>query len=136
MSTDSYVDLSTILGRVVAGLRQESGKSQAAFSAEIGWDRSLLSRVESGRNTATIDNIFELEEAFIREELIAHHGDLTDLLARVVRQARRRGLRPVYGQMAKPSGEDPIPTPALDRIVLAVVVRWLNKLSDEEEDEP
>ncbi len=136
MTTEPYVDLSTILGRVIAGLRQETGKSQAKLASEMGWDRSLLSRIESGRNTATIDNIFELEEAFLRDELIAEHGDLTSLLARVVRQAKQRGHRPVYGQTAKPSGEDPIPTPALDRIVLAVVDRWLNKLSDDEGDEP
>lgn len=134
MSTDTYVDLSTILGRVVAGLRQDLGKSQAKFSAEIGWDRSLLSRIESGRNSATFDNVFELEEAFLREERISEHGDLTRLTERVVRRARARGLRPVYGQIAKPSGEEPIATPALDRIVLAVIDRWLNDGLDEEEE--
>ncbi len=130
MSTESYVDLSTIFGRIVAGLRQETGKSQARFSEEMGWDRSLLSRIESGRNTPTFDNVFELEEAFLKARLIGAHGDLTRLAVQVVREAQGRGFRAIYGQIPKPPGEEPVATAALDRIVLAIVDRWL---TDEEQ---
>ncbi len=126
MSTAPFVDLSTLFGRVVAGLRQETQESQAKFSAEISWDRSLLSRIESGRNTPTFDNLFELEEAFLRRELIQRHGDLTVLVTRVAHQAQARGFRLVYGQLARPADEAAVAMPALDRIVLGVIDEWLN----------
>ena len=128
MSIPHAVDLSSIIGRIVAALRQEQGASQAALSARMSWDRSLLARIEAGRNTANIDNIFELEEVFMADGLIEGHGDLTKLCALVVHEARRRGLRPVVGHTESPEGEEPVEAPSLDRIVGRIVDDWLEDL--------
>lgn len=128
MSTGTLVDLTTVFGRIVGALRQELGHSQAAFAERMTWDRSLLARIESGRNLASIDNIFELEERFMEEKLIFGHGDLVELTGRATREAKRRGLRPVYGSIAKPEGDTPVEVPTLDRIVARIVDDWLDEV--------
>jgi len=136
MSIPHAVDLSSVIGRIVAALRQELGLSQAALSGRLQWDRSLLARIEAGRNTANIDNLFELEEVFMAEELIASHGDLLELCSQVVHEAKRRGLRPVVGRTAKPEGQQNVETATLDRIVARVVDDWLEAMKEEPEPEP
>lgn len=121
------LDLTTIFGRVVASLRDELKLSQAELATPMGWDRSLLARLESGRNTATIDNIVELEEAFIQKKLPVDRGDLVTLTCQVVLEAKRRGHRPVYGKVPKPDGDDPIDAPELDRMVARIVDDWLTE---------
>ena len=118
MSTGTIVDLTTIFGRIVGMLRQELGLSQAAFSEGLKWERSLIARIETGRNMASIDNIFE-------------HGDLVTLTARASREAIRRGLRPIYGETAKPDGDSPVEVPTLDRIVARIVDDWLDEVKAE-----
>jgi transcriptional regulator with XRE-family HTH domain len=116
------VDLATITGRIVAALRHEQGATQATLAGRMRWDRSLLARVEAGRNTATIDNLFELEEVFLADGLVRRHGDLVELVGRIVHEAKRRGLSPVVGR----TGEQPSAETALvDRIVARVVDDWL-----------
>ena len=44
MSIPHAVALSSIIGRIVAALRQEMGLSQAALAGRVRWDRSLLAR--------------------------------------------------------------------------------------------
>jgi transcriptional regulator with XRE-family HTH domain len=131
MSTGTIVDLTTIFGRIVGMLRQELGLSQAAFSEGLKWERSLIARIETGRNMASIDNIFELEERFMEEKLIFEHGDLVTLTARASREAIRRGLRPIYGETAKPDGDSPVEVPTLDRIVARIVDDWLDEVKAE-----
>ena len=121
------IDLTTIFGRVIATLRSELKQSQGELATSMRWDRSLLARIESGRNTATIDNIVELEEAFMQPKLIGGHGDLIKLTGHVVIELQRRGHRPVYGHLPKPEGDEPIDAPALDRIVARVVDDWLTE---------
>ena len=136
MNIPHAVDLSSIIGRIVAALRQELGLSQAALSGRMQWDRSLLARIEAGRNTANIDNLFELEEAFMAEDLIDSHGDLLDLCSRVAHEAKRRGLRPVVGRSAKPEGQVSVETATLDRIVARIVDDWLVAMEEELEPDP
>jgi transcriptional regulator with XRE-family HTH domain len=131
MSSGTVVDLTTIFGRIVGMLRQELGLSQAAFSEGMKWERSLIARIETGRNMATLDNIFELEQRFMEEKLIYGHGDLVELTARATREAIRRGLRPVYGAVAKPEGDAPVEVPTLDRIVARIVDDWLTEVKAE-----
>lgn len=131
MSAGTVVDLTTIFGRIVGMLRQELGLSQAAFSEGMKWERSLIARIETGRNMATLDNIFELEQRFMEEKLIYGHGDLVELTARATREAIRRGLRPVYGAIAKPEGDAPVEVPTLDRIVARIVDDWLTEVKAE-----
>jgi len=136
MNIPHAVDLSSIIGRIVAALRQELGLSQAALSGRIQWDRSLLARIEAGRNTANIDNLFELEEVFLAEDLIASHGDLMELCSRVAHEAKRRGLRPVVGRTAKPERQVSVETATLDRIVARIADDWLESMKEEPEPEP
>ncbi len=131
MNIPHAVDLSSIIGRIVAALRQELALSQAALSGRMQWDRSLLARIEAGRNTANIDNLFELEEVFMAEDLIASHGDLLELCSRVAHEAKRRGLRPVVGRTAKPEGQVSVETATLDRIVARIVDDWLEAMKEE-----
>ena len=125
MTIPNAVDLSSIIGRIVAALRHEQGASQTTLAGRMGWDRSLLSRIEAGRNTATIDNIFELEEVFLADGLIAGHGALVALTSRVAHESARRGLRPVVGRVARPEGQQSVELATLDRIVARVVDDFL-----------
>ncbi len=124
------IDLATITGRIVAAFRHEQGATQATLARRMRWDRSLLARVEAGRNTATIDNLFELEEVFLADGLVRRHGDLVELVGRVVYEAKRRRLSPVVGRTG--TGEQPSAETALvDRIVARVVDDWLLELEAE-----
>jgi len=135
VSIPNAVPLATILGRIVALLRRELGQSQTEMAGRMKWDRSVLSRIESGRNTATIDNIFELEELLMADHLIREHGDLTKLTGQVVYEARRRGLRPVVGHAEIPEGEESVELSTLDRIVARIVDDWLVDLGEPDEPE-
>jgi len=135
MNIPHAVDLSSIIGRIVAAFRQELGLSQAALSGRMQWDRSLLARIEAGRNTANIDNLFELEEVFLAEDRIVSHGDLLVLCSRVAHEAKRRGLRPVVGRAARPEGQVSVETATLDRIVARIVDDWLVAMEEEIEPE-
>ena len=132
-SNADAVDLSSIIGRIVAALRREQGVSQATLAARMSWDRSLLSRIEAGRNTATIDNIFELEEVFLVDGLIEGHGALVALTSRVAHEAKRRGLRPVVGRVARPEGQQSVELATLDRIVARIVDDFLLDLRADHE---
>lgn len=136
MTIPNAVDLSTIIGRIVAALRHEQGATQAALAERMSWDRSLLARIESGRNTANIDHLFELEETYLADGLIRGHGALLDLCNRVVREAKRRGLRPVVGNVPKPEGEEAVEPAVLDRIVARIVDDWLQAMTDKTEPQP
>lgn len=136
MTIPHAVGLSSIIGRIIAALRRELGASQAAIAGRLRWDRSLLARIESGRNTATIDNIFELEVLLQGEGLLARHGDLVELSGRVAREAKRRGLVPVVGKSELQEGQESVEAATLDRIVARVVDDWLMDLEGERADEP
>lgn len=129
MSIPTRVDLTTIIGRVVSAFRQEMNISQAVFADRLKWDRSLLARIESGRNTANIDNIYELEKQFLESDLIGRHGDLVELTNLVAREAIRRGFRVWVGNLPKPEGEDPVELRSLDRLVAVVIDTWLDDRS-------
>lgn len=126
------VDLTTLFGRIVSAFRQEMKLSQAVFAEKLSWDRSLLARVESGRNTATIDNIYLLEEAFMLAGLLREHGEMMLLCERAAREAQGRGFRVMAGRLPKPEGDGPVEIPSLDRIISRVVDDWLEGAEDEE----
>lgn len=127
------VPLNTLFGRLVAALRQETGRSQAAFARKLAWDRSLLSRIESGRNTATVENLFALERAFRDEDVLADAGDLAELLDRAARRARRREIVVLYGQ-DPPADAVPVPLARLDCIVGAVLERYMAEIAPEPDE--
>ena len=43
------------LGRVIAGVRRERGLSQGRLAAELGFERSYLSELESGETTIALE---------------------------------------------------------------------------------
>lgn len=126
--TGTTIDLTTIVGRVIAALRQEMRHSQASFARLLEVDRSLLARVESGRNTASVDHVFLIEESFIQGGLVRWHGDLILLAARVVGEVKNRGGKVIYGNVPRPEGEPELETTALDRIVASIVDAWLGEI--------
>ena len=132
------IDLTTILGRVVAALRADLPESQAGFARLLEIDRSLLARIESGRNTASIDHVFLIEEAFIRSGRIRWHGDLVLVVGRVAQEVKQRGGKIFYGNLPRPDGEEDLGVSVLDRIAAVVVDQWLKDLpaKDVGEDGP
>jgi transcriptional regulator with XRE-family HTH domain len=121
------LSLSGIVGRIVASLRMEQGVPQVELAGRLGWDRSLLARIETGRNTANIEHLFELEEVFLADGLLESHGDLLELCNRVVQEARRRGARVMVGRSAE-AGEQELETSLVDRLVARIVDDWLVEL--------
>lgn len=128
-------DVTTVFGRVVSGLRRELGHSQARLAKDLNIDKSLLARVEIGRNMATIDNVMKLEEEFIAAELLEEHGDLVHLTSRATRALKRRGARVVYGKATEREGVTLVELTIMDRVISGVLDRWWEEIeADEEED--
>ena len=123
------VPLTTLFGRVVAGLRQEAKLSQGALADRLAWERTLLGRVETGRNTATVDNIFELDAFFVEAGLLDRRGDLWALFTRAAQTVTRRGMVVLVDRDAPPDGVDVADSRDLDRIVRRVVEDWLDDRS-------
>lgn len=136
--------LSTIIGRIVARLRIEMVLTQAQLAERLQFDRSLLTRIETGRNTVNADHLFLLEQVFIRGGRLGHHGDLLYLAARVAGRLKRRGAVPVYGVLPKPDSVGEVETPAVDRVVVLILDEWIAGRADtrgrrpdaDEPDEP
>ena len=126
------IDVTTVFGRVTSALRRELKVSQAVFADELKMDRSLLARVESGRNVATINDIVRLEQRFRKTELLEEHGDLYSLTLKVVSVLDRRGARVALGKIRLKEGEEVMDTAVVDRITLRVVDRFFE---DPDEDD-
>lgn len=128
-------DLSTIVGRIVARLRIEHGLTQAELATKLEFDRSLLVRLETGRNTTNIDHLFLIEAFFLRARLLQRHGDVTLLAADVARRLKKRGAVPVYGMLPKPENVGDVESPALDRVVTVALDEWLQGLNEPKRNE-
>lgn len=126
------IDITSVFGRVTSALRRELKVSQAVFADELKMDRSLLARVESGRNVATINDIVRLEQRFRKTELLEEHGDLYSLTLKVVSVLDRRGARVALGKIRLKEGEEVMDTAVVDRITLRVVDRFFE---DPDEDD-
>lgn len=129
-------DLSTIVGRIVARLRVELALTQADLATKLDFDRSLLVRLETGRNTTNVDHLFLIEAFFLRTGLLRRHGDLTLLAADVAHRLKRRGAVPVYGMVPKPENVGEVESPALDRVVTVALDEWLQGLDEPKRTEP
>ena len=131
MTIAHAVDGASIFGPIVAALRQGQGASRAALAGRLPWDRRLLGRIEAGRNTANIDNIFVLEQVFQVGGLMTSHGDLVELTHIAVREAKRWVPRPIVGRVEKQEEHASVEAATLDRIVARVVDGWLVALRGE-----
>ncbi len=111
-----HVQLTAVFGAVVACCRQDLGETQAAFADRIGLERSLLARIETGRNTATIEDVAVFDQAF--------HGPRGDgafsLTVRCVNEAKRRGIAVLTRRQEAPEGSLPLPRSSLVRLVAVV----------------
>jgi transcriptional regulator with XRE-family HTH domain len=74
------------LGRTLKSLREKAGKSLGQLADETGYDKSYLSRLESGQR---------LSKAAVMEDLDAYYGT-GDQLARLWRDARKDVIKDKY----------------------------------------
>ena len=63
-------------GSLVRALRNLSGLSQAALSEDLSFAQSVLSTIESGSYSPTLEKLVELESLFIRRGVLDGPGDL------------------------------------------------------------
>lgn len=127
-------DVTTVFGRVVSILRKDLRLSQLQLADELRLDRSLLTRVEIGRNIATIDVMAKLEEYFLNEEVLTDHGDLMTLTSRVAEALQRRGAQVVYGKAGPSDQVALLDLGILDRVAARVVDRWMEEVEEDDED--
>ncbi|KUI97519.1 helix-turn-helix domain-containing protein [Vibrio sp. MEBiC08052] len=60
---DKMVSYSSILGVVVANKRKELGIEQSALAEKMGLSQASYSRLESGKSTFSVDQMFECAKA-------------------------------------------------------------------------
>lgn len=116
------VELTTIFGRLVAILRALAGHTQGSFAQLLCVDRSLLARIETGRNMATLDHILLIESKLRELGRISGPGHLVSLCNAVAVSIIQRGGNVAYRK--DPAGlpaQVSIPTAALDVVVSQVL---------------
>ena len=89
------VDLDVLFGVLLRALRAKTGRTQAQLAAALGWDRSLLVRLESGRNTPTIHELVALEQLLLGMGVIEAPGRLLALMHGAIGTLEALGARPV-----------------------------------------
>ncbi|TAL41402.1 MAG: XRE family transcriptional regulator [Salinibacterium sp.] len=104
-----------VFGRVVATFRAAEDKTQGDYATELGWDRSVLARIEVGRNDVSIANVLDIEAMLIKHGLITTFGQLVQVTSEVTAELKAR---------PKINGDAPA---VVDRIAGTVVDRWLQK---------
>ena len=117
--------LSCVIGRLIALFRAEYGLSQAEFGAPIGYDRSLVARLEVGRNIINVDNIHDVEHLLVEGGLLARPGDLLLLGNRVALELHRRGYRVMTGKAEDHVGQELLDLSILDRVVASIADSYL-----------
>lgn len=60
---DKMVSYSSILGVVVANKRKELGVEQSVLAGKMGLSQASYSRLESGKSTFSVDQMFECAQA-------------------------------------------------------------------------
>ena len=126
-SPSRVINVTTVFGRVVAAMRRESRLSQAGFAAEMRVDRSHLARIETGRNIATVDDIFRIGGVLDRLDVVSGEGDLMGITLEAIQEVRDRRTRVAFGKLAPRPGETVMDGRLLDRTVIRVVDGWLEE---------
>ncbi len=88
------IDLAVVFGKLLRALRARRGASQDQLAAALRWDRGLLSRIEAGRNTPTINELFEVDRLFRQSGDLVQPGQLLGLVQQVLEAVEEVGLRP------------------------------------------
>lgn len=90
---DISVDLDVLFGQILRHLRTTAGHTQAQLADALGWDRSLIVRIEAGRNTPTIHELVALEQLLLANQLIDAPGHLLDLVHKALAVFPALGMR-------------------------------------------
>ena len=64
---DKMVSYSSILGVVVANKRKELGVEQSVLADIMGLSQASYSRLESGKSTFSVDQMFECAKALLAQ---------------------------------------------------------------------
>ena len=78
-------------GSLVRALRNLSGLSQAALSEDLSFAQSVLSTIESGSYSPTLEKLVELESLYIRQGVLDRPGDLLRLVGQLPRLLAAQG---------------------------------------------
>ncbi len=118
-------DFTTVFGRLLVAFRKELGLSQTQLGEQLRDDRSLIARLEAGRNIANLDNLHKLERLLIQRNLISRHGDLVLLAHRVATIIANRGIGVVYGKLEEHGEVAQLDPANVDRVVASVLDSYL-----------
>lgn len=118
-------DFTTLFGRLIVAFRKELRLSQTQLGERLRYDRSLIARLEAGRNIANLDNLHKLERLLIRQKLLERHGDLVLLAHRVASIFAHRGIGVVYGKLEEQGEVVQLDLATIDRVVAGVLDSYL-----------
>ena len=88
---------SAVLGVVLSGLRKEKNIEQKDFSQLMGLSQASYSRLEGGKATFSVDQMFMAADA-----LDIEYGELSDRLNNTIENLANNGVR-VFAQARKNS---------------------------------
>jgi len=88
---------SGVLGVVLSGLRQEQNIEQGEFSRRMGLSQASYSRLESGKATFSVDQMFMAADA-----LDIEYAELLERLNNTIENLAHNGVR-VFAQVRKNS---------------------------------
>ncbi len=122
----SEVEFPLVLGRLLGALRSEAKVTQRAFSKEVGMGQGTLAWIEAGRSNAYAAQLLLIERGLVQRQVLSRHGEVFELLDRVLRELGRREVTVVNGRVKSLADRDDVA--ALDRIVGGVVQGFLDRV--------
>ena len=120
------VEFPLVLGRLLGALRSEAKATQRAFSKEVGMGQGTLAWIESGRSNAYAAQLLLIERGLIQRGVLTRHGEVFELLDRVLQELGRRGVTVVNGRVKSLADRDDVA--ALDRIIGGLVQGFLDRV--------
>ncbi len=98
---EKITNATTVLGRLVSALRAELGLNQIEFAERCGLHESAIARIETGRNTISMDHVLLLESVFKGAGLLLSFGDLTRLMSQVRHLLIQDGVEVRLGKLSR-----------------------------------
>jgi len=123
--------ISLVFGRVLAAVRKDAGYSQRRLLRKARMRPGSIARLETGKATGTIAQIFKLETALY--DVLHGPGTLQQLLAQCVSKLRARRILVLVEQQPDPDLPKLEPQ-RLDRLIAPVIDDWLNAIDEIEEE--
>jgi len=111
------------LGRLLGMLRVASGRTQRAFSLELGFGKGTIAWIESGRSTPSAVQLWSIEKRLIALGVVDRPGRITELFECVTTAMALRGW--VLGDGRLRGSVPPVELAEIDRIVAAALQRWI-----------